>query len=373
LNETAASEYKFNIVDKIDAEEILFINGRVLFTEDIKNIVARDNSEKIYLKDDQVVAVLVKQPNLAQIEENINNFSFDFYDINIETEEIECRMITYPWELIMYNMEEIAGDFRFSINSPKIEGTVYSGTSIINENQVFIGEGAIIKPNSVIDAERGPVYIGKNVQVMPNSVIIGPAFIGNESIIKPGATLQEGTNIGEFCKVGGDVYNSILLSYSNKQHDGFMGNSFLASWVNIGAGTTTSDLKNNYGNVRMWVNGELIDSGLKSMGAVIGDFTQTGINTTFNTGTSAGVICNIFGEGFQPKYVSSFLWGGNNNFKEYNLEQGIKTIELVMGMRDKKLSEEFKDLIYYMFNYTRFEREKTTKNKPLYKGKPLNI
>jgi len=363
LSDVLKTEHKSSEPDIPEDGKILFINGRVIIDDEIKRILTNNTKEKIFTCNNQIVGALIKKPHIGNFYEIMNNFSLELPVIDVDTEEVDCRLIKYPWELILYNMEEIEKDFRLIKNGKKIFGKIYEGAVILNEEDVFIGENSIVKSNSVIDCEKGPVYIGKDVTIMPNSVIIGPAYIGDGSKIKPGAILRAGTNIGEFCKVGGEVYNSIMLSYSNKQYDGFLGNSYLSSWVNLGAGTTNSDLKNNYGNVRMWVNGELMDSGLKSIGAMIGDFTQTGINTTFNVGTTVGVLCNIFGEGFQPKFVSSFLWGGKTGFKEYNLEQGIKTINLVMKEYDKALSDEFKDLIFYVFNYTRNERDKQIRNK----------
>ncbi len=363
LKDVAINDYNVKIMDKLDSDDVLFINGRVLVDDEFKNRLLQNDSEKIFTSNGDIIAVFVKGSNVVRVEEKINNFSLDSYSFDFDTEEIECRVVKYPWDLIVYNKDELKKDF-FSIKeSDNIRGKVYPGTAILSKENIFIGEDSIVKPNSVIDAENGPVYIGKNVEVMPNSIIIGPAYIGDNSIIKAGAKILEGTNIGEVCKIGGEVYNSIVQSYSNKQHDGFLGNSYIGSWVNLGAGTNNSDLKNNYGNVRMWVNNRFVNTGIMSVGVIMGDHTKTAINTAFNTGTIAGAVCNIFGEGFPPKYIPSFLWGGKYGFKEYNLEQGLRTMEIVMQRRNVKLSEEYKDLVYYIFNYTQKDRGKFIKNR----------
>ncbi|MBI2428770.1 MAG: transferase, partial [Ignavibacteriales bacterium] len=224
---------------------------------------------------------------------------------------------------------------------------------------IFIDAGTVIKPGVVIDAEEGPVYIGKNVTIMPFSTIVGPAYIGDHSVVKVGAKIYHDTSIGPVCKVGGEIEASILHSYSNKQHDGFLGHSYLGAWVNCGAGTVTSDLKNNYGSVKVYVNGEPVDSGMQFVGVTIGDHSKTAINSTFNTGTVVGVSSNIFGTGFPPKYVPSFSWGAaGETFTTYNADKAINVARKVMIRRTIALTDSEEILFRTIFDLTSNERRK---------------
>ncbi len=256
------------------------------------------------------------------------------------------------------DIEELKSDFKTIVSQPSIEGKIYDGVYILNKSEVFIGKNTEIKPGVVIDAESGPVYIGEDVTIEPNSVIQGPAFIGNKSIVRLNAKLREGTNIGEVSRIGGEIENSIIHSYSNKQHEGFLGHSYLAMWVNIGADTNNSDLKNNYGSVKVYINGELVDSGSQFVGLTMGDHSKTGINTMFNTGTVVGVSCNIYGSGIPPKYVPSFSWGGADMLTTYDLERSLEVARRVMARRNVSMTPAEEKLFRKVFDLTREERRK---------------
>jgi len=254
---------------------------------------------------------------------------------------------------------EISKDFlRLKKKSDNIKGKIYEGAIILNKDNVIIEEGAEIKPGVVLDAEEGPIYIGKNAKIMPNATIIGPAYIGDNTSIKIGAKIYENTSIGEYCKIGGEVEGSVIHSYSNKQHDGFLGHSYIMQWVNLGADTNNSDLKNNYGSVKVYINDKLIDSGSMFVGLFMGDHSKSSINTMFNTGSVIGVSCNIFGEGFPPKYVPSFCWGGKDTFTTYDIEKAIDVAKRVMKRRYKDFTEIEENLFRTTFLITQDERRK---------------
>ena len=191
---------------------------------------------------------------------------------------------------------------------------------------------------------------------MSHSFIQGPASIGNDSIIKKGATVYHNTSIGEYCKVGGEVESSVILSFTNKQHEGFLGHSYLGSWINIGAGTNNSDLKNNYENITVLLNGKPVDTGSRFVGLIMGDHSKTAINTMFNTGTIAGVSCNIFGEGFPPRYIPSFSWGGSAFLKQYDIKKSLDVAEIVMKRRNRELTPEEENMLRKVFELTGKER-----------------
>jgi UDP-N-acetylglucosamine diphosphorylase/glucosamine-1-phosphate N-acetyltransferase len=208
----------------------------------------------------------------------------------------------------------------------------------------------------VLDAERGPISIGRNAMILPNAVIEGPAFIGAHTLVKAGAKIYENTSIGEWCKVGGEVEASIIHSHANKQHEGFVGHSYIGSWCNLGADTNTSDLKNNYGSVQVQINGKMVDSGLQFVGLMMADHAKSGINTMFNTGTVVGVASNVFGSGFPPKFIPSFSWGGAEGMTEYEREKALEVARRVMKRRDVEMTDADAALLRKIFDLTAHER-----------------
>jgi UDP-N-acetylglucosamine diphosphorylase/glucosamine-1-phosphate N-acetyltransferase len=236
---------------------------------------------------------------------------------------------------------------------------VHSGAILLGKKDIIIEEGAVIKPGTVLDAKNGPIYIGKNVEVLSQSTIMGPACILDGSLIRIGAQIYENTTIGPVCKIGGEIEGSIIHSYSNKQHSGYLGHSYLGSWVNLGAGTINSDLKNTYGEVKVQVGTEQINTGLSFVGLTMGDHSKSAIGTTFNTGTVVGVCCNIFGIGFPPKYIPSFSWCGEQKpFTEYDIEKAIDVARLVMARRNVELIDVEADLFREIFHSTNEERRR---------------
>lgn len=350
-------------VNDISAKECLIINGRAIVDERFAKLIpAEGESNMLYVNDDKVVAARVSGETLKRLKSHLNGiFSISDFD-GLHVQQVDVKMISYPWELIKHNGDQLRADFetlKKARRNKKPKAKKYPGVHILNEKNVFIGKGAVIKPGVVIDAENGPVYIGENVHIMPFSTIIGPSYIGDHSIVKVGAKIYQDCSIGPVCKIGGEIEATILHSYSNKQHDGFLGHSYLGAWVNCGAGTVTSDLKNNYSTVKVYVNGEPVDSGMQFVGVTIGDHSKTAINSTFNTGTVIGVSSNVFGTGFPPKYVPSFSWGAaGETFTTYNIEKALNVAGKVMTRRNIELSEQEEKLFRKIFDLTSDERRK---------------
>ena len=217
-------------------------------------------------------------------------------------------------------------------------------------DQVFIEEGASVKA-AVLNAENGPIYIGKNAEIQEGALIRGPFALCDHSIVNMGAKIKGDTTIGPYSKVGGEVSNSVIFGYSNKGHEGFLGNSVLGEWCNIGADTNNSNLKNNYTNVKMWDfdSGRFKDTGLQFCGLIMGDHSKCGINTMFNTGTTVGVSANIFGDGFPRTIIPSFAWGGASGFSTYHTRRAFETAALVMKRRNKQLTEADKAMLSHIF------------------------
>jgi len=281
----------------------------------------------------------------------IGNGTFD----ELPARELEARMISYPWDLIRLNGEEIERDFA-RMGGGAIEIDLPDGVHLVGQGAVRLGRGASISPGVVIDASSGPVSIAGGVTVMANAALEGPLHVGEGSTIKMGARIYGQTTIGPVCKVGGEVAESIIHGYSNKQHDGFVGHSYVGEWVNIGAGTDTSDMKNNYSTVRLSVGGKPVDSMERFVGLFMGDHSKCGIGTTFNTGTTAGVCCNIFGAGYPPKHIPSFAWGGSAGFSEHALDKAIETARTAMSRRDMTLDSADENILREVFEITREER-----------------
>lgn len=344
-------------INKIDSESCLFINGRILIDSNLVKVFNFDR-EEIYFSGDQIIGAFLKKDNIKNFV-NVLKSDAHLKEFNrIPTKKIQdIHLINYPWDLIQSNPLEIKKDFEIYNKGGMIKGEVSQYAALVNKNNIYIGKDAVIKPGAVLDANEGPIYIDEGALVMSNSVIQGPCYIGRKSKIKMLAKIYEGTSIGEVCKVGGEVEQSIIHSYSNKQHDGFLGHAYLGQWVNIGADTNNSDLKNNYSTVKVYMNGKMIDSGLLLMGLLMGDHSKTGINTMFNTGTVVGTMCNVFGSGFPAKYIPSFSWGGVEETLEHKFDKALETARLVMKRRDVEMTNEYQEMFKYIFELTRSNRK----------------
>jgi len=222
-----------------------------------------------------------------------------------------------------------------------------------NPDQIFVEPGARFG-HAILNASTGPIYIGKNAEVMDGCMVRGGLSLGEGSVLKMGAKIYGSTTIGPHCKVGGEVNNSVLLGYSNKGHDGFLGNSVIGTWCNLGADTNTSNLKNNYEEVKLWNYGSLnfAKTGLQFCGLMLGDHSKCGINTMFNTGTVVGVSANIFGSGFPRNFVPSYSWGGHSGFQEFNFSKALSVAKAVMVRRGETLTELDTDILKHVFDQT---------------------
>jgi UDP-N-acetylglucosamine diphosphorylase/glucosamine-1-phosphate N-acetyltransferase len=246
----------------------------------------------------------------------------------------EARLLSYSWQLIEHNAACIADDFaRLPSRGRATDGVASPGVHIVGAERVVVGQKASIRAGVVLDASDGPVMVGEGAVVMANATVVGPVAIGAGSVVKAGARILGGTSVGRVCKVGGEVDETIFADYSNKQHDGFLGHSYVGSWVNIGAASNNSDLKNNYGTVRMWCAGEVRETGRQFLGLVMGDHTKTGINAVFNTGTVVGFNCNVYSSEMPGAFVPSFSWGHGLDMVPYDLEKAMQTAALAMGRR----------------------------------------
>ncbi len=352
-------------VNELAEEDCLFINGRILPSDDFADLIPVNGpKDTIYMCGSTIAAARVSASFLPRIVSRLNDLLTPSDFEGLKSEQVNVQFINYTWDLINNNHNEMLKDFKEFIrthlaeSTDNIRGTVFDGAHLVGKENIYIAEGAVVKPGVVLDASGGPIVIDRNAVIYPNSVIEGPVYIGESSQIKSCARIYENVSIGRVCKVGGELEHSIIHSFSNKQHSGFLGHAYLGSWVNIGADTNCSDLKNNYGNVKVYVNGEIIDSGSQFLGLVMGDHSKAAINSMFNTGSVVGFSCNVFGSGFPPKYLPSFSWGGSDAITTYDIERSLETAKRVMLRRQKVMSPTEENLFRKIFDITQKERRK---------------
>ena len=229
------------------------------------------------------------------------------------------------------------------INKATLE--LNSSSKIIHPYNIFVEEGAILE-NCILNASEGPIYIAKNSKIMDGAILRGPIFIDEGSIVKMGATIYGGTSIGKKCVVGGEIKNSIINNFSNKAHHGYLGDSIIGKWCNLGAGTSTSNVKNNGSDVMLQLANAELNAGNK-FGLLMGDYSRSAINTSFNTGTVVGTCCNIFTEGLTPKYIPNFSWGCKG--ERYELPKAFTDIENWKIMKGETLSKEERELLKNLY------------------------
>jgi len=342
-------------VNESAREACLFINGRLLASDTLPG--ALDFSREFVLVDGKtiVAAFLSAEASSRMTPKSVLTAELAAtFDAARPVEN--AVLIDYPWDLVNHNAAELARDFAVPGPAGSQAGDVHAAAVLVQPEDISIGAGARVRPGAVLDAEAGPIFLGEKVTIMPNAVIEGPVFIGAGSTIKAGARIYEGTSIGPRCKVGGEVEESIIHGFSNKQHDGFLGHSYLGQWVNLGADTNNSDLKNNYGSVKVAINGQKVDSGSLFAGLFMGDHSKTAINTMFNTGTVVGAMCNVFGSGFPPNDIPSFSWGGSDALRQHDPDRAIATARKVMARREVTMSPEEEALLRHIFALTAAER-----------------
>ncbi len=356
-------------INRLAGENYLFINGRILPEKGFSLLLSKNaGKETVFLKDKEVVAIRLGAEKLKEAKSifkkepmklsfKLKQFSHDMPKIRLNQ---EVSLVSYPWEIVNQNETWLKKDALKSAKLGKCLTEIPDGVHLLNKGNTFVNRRVKISPGVVVDAQTGPVIIEEGAKIFPQVTIIGPAYIGKGSILKIGAKIYPGTTIGKVCKVGGEVEESIICDFSNKQHDGFIGHSYLGSWINLGSGTTNSDLKNNYGPVKAFIDGQFINTGLTFVGLFMGDHSKSGINTIFNTGTVVGVSCNLFGSNFHPKFVPSFSWGEKGDFSTYRLEKFFEVAQRVMARRGGKFSIREKNLFRKIFTLTKPERMKET-------------
>ncbi len=341
-----------NNLDDLKNDDLLFLNARLLLKEKISPA-----EEEIGIKDGLPAYIKVKKETISKI--SFSDFSEFLKNVSqiLPKKEVDLKLISYPWDLINENGEAIKDDFK-ALGKKGVEGEMHPQALIYgNPDNVYIAKGAKIHPFVVLDVKEGPIIIEENTKIFPFARIEGPGVIGKNSMILGGAKIRECTSIGPVCRVGGEVEESIIHGYSNKYHDGFLGHAYVCEWVNLGAFTTNSDLKNDYSNVSVHIKDELVDSKSIKVGSFIGDYTKTSIGIILNTGTVIGVMCNVVGSGkISPKFIPSFCWYINNNFLKYSFKKQLESAKITLSRRKKELTPEDAELLKSVHEITKEER-----------------
>jgi len=339
---TITEEYLENKYPMVELDKNILINASFLPSKNLVKQVSNLSNNQAIFKDEQVIAFFT-----SDTQEHVD---FDSYE-QLEFKE-EVLQIKNTWDIFSLNDKAIKADFDL-LTEGRTSQSIPSGVHAIQEENIFIEQGATISYSS-LNASKGPIYIGKDSEIMEGSLVRGPFALGENSILKMGTKVYGATTVGPFCKVGGEINNSVLFGYSSKGHEGFLGNSVLGEWCNIGADSNTSNLKNNYAEVKLWNYQEerFTNTGLQFCGLMMGDHSKCGINTMFNTGTVIGVSANVFGSGFPRNFVSSFSWGGAAGFTTYQIKKVFEVAKVVMKRRGIELTETDKKILLHVFDET---------------------
>lgn len=345
---TITEDYLSDKYPMVEMDENVLINSSFLPNAELAEMVKGLEENQAIFKNEDVIAFYTKNA-----QEDIDFDSFEAIEYDDDVLKIE-----HTWDIFSKNGQAIEDDFEL-LTKDRRSQPIPSSNNIISGQNIFIEEGAKLE-FATLNASSGPIYIGKDAEIMEGSLIRGPFALCEHATVKLGAKIYGPTTVGPHSKVGGEVNNSVIFGYSNKGHDGFLGNSVLGEWCNLGADTNNSNLKNNYAEVRLWdYNTEnFARTGLQFCGLMMGDHSKCGINTMFNTGTVVGVSANIFGSGFPRNFVPSFSWGGNGGFTTYLTNKAFEVAEVVMSRRDMELTVIDKAILEYVFEETKkFRRE----------------
>ncbi|MES2485586.1 MAG: GlmU family protein [Bacteroidota bacterium] len=339
---TITEEYLMEKFPMVEMEQNVLINASYLPNEVLAEMVMALEDNQAIFSGDEVVAFYTKDTQ--------EEVDFDTYDI-IEYED-DVLKVEHSWDIFKKNDAALREDFEL-ITEGRISQPIPATVNTLSPENIFIEEGAKLE-FVTLNASTGPIYIGKNTEIMEGAIIRGPFALCEGAVVKMGAKVYGATTVGPECRIGGEVSNSVLFGYSNKGHDGFLGNSVLGEWCNLGADTNNSNLKNNYEEVKLWSyeKSGFVKTGLQFCGLMMGDHSKSGINTMFNTGTVVGVCANIFGSGFPRNFVPSFSWGGATGMVTYDVQKAFETSRIVMSRRNIDFTEQDEAILAEVYEQT---------------------
>jgi len=336
---TITEDYLTEKYPMVELEQNILINGSFIPSENLAIMVSNLTAKQAIFYNDEPIAFFSEEDQ---------EVDFDTYEV-IQYNHDDIFRIEHTWDIFKQNGKAIELDFEL-LTKDRISQPIPEMTVAFNKERIFIEEGAVL-PLCSLNATNGPIYIGANAEIMEGAMIRGPFALCENATVKMSAKIYGPTTIGPHCKVGGEVNNSVFFGYSNKGHDGFLGNSVIGEWCNIGADTNNSNLKNNYAEVRLWSyeTEGFAKTGLQFCGLMMGDHSKCGINTMFNTGTLVGVSANIFGSGFPRNFIPSFSWGGSAGMTTYLTKKAFEVANVVMARRDIEFTEVDAKILEHVF------------------------
>jgi len=340
---TVTEEYLSEKFPMVEMAENVMINASFCPNEVLVEMIQFLQPNQAIVKNDEIIAFYTTDEQEEVV--------FEDYDL-LEIEE-DCLQVEHTWDIFQKNDQAIRDDFELLTQDRKSQ-PIPSTVNVLGAENIFIEEGAVLN-FCTLNATTGPIYIGKDAEIMEGSVIRGPFALCDHAQVKLATKIYGATTVGPHSRVGGEVNNSVLFAYSNKGHDGFLGNAVLGEWCNIGADSNNSNLKNNYESVKLWdyETERFVNTGLQFCGLMMGDHSKCGINTMFNTGTVVGVAANIFGAGFPRNYIPNFTWGGAQGTQAYLPVKAFETAKIVMSRRNIDFTDLDEDILTHIFNETK--------------------
>jgi len=358
----------------------ILISSRALLSQEAANRVVQERSEVVFESaDHEILGACLSAPRLQQVGRDWPDIIISDAVRGLPRVQINGLHARYPWQLVNWVGHEIAADLQIAesesnsvplplpintsvkgVENLGVTGDVFIGPGAIFDASAYsirLEEGSCIEAGAILAALDGPIWIDQRARILPGAIITGPAYIGPDSIVRQGARLNGDIALGPHCRVGGELSSVIMQGYSNKQHSGYLGTSFLGEWVNLGAATDNSDLKNNYRPIEVILNNRKIDSGDLHVGVFLGDFVRTAIQTRLNSGTAVGACCNLFGADFPDKAVPPFIWAASDGYQEYRIEKALETIRTIMERRKKRLAPDYEAALRKLFDETKPARK----------------
>lgn len=331
--------------------EVLLINAAFFANKSLTELI-----EKLPLNSKLTSANRVVAARLSEIP-TFTNLSASLAALSEIDAPADLRRLEKVWDIFSQNGTSILEDFASLTRGLKSQ-PIPEFVQVVNRESIFLEEGAVVQPGTILNAKDGPIYIGRNAEIMEGCLVRGPFAMREKAVLKMGAKVYADTTLGSGCKVGGEVSNVVFFANSNKGHDGYLGNSVIGEWCNLGADTNASNLKNNYDGVKIWdeATNRSVETGLTFCGLLMGDHSKCGINTMFNTGTVVGVCCNLYGAGFPEKFIPSFSWGGSDGLVTYKIDRAMETANRMMARRGLTLQPEALEMYNNIFEVTAASR-----------------
>ena len=335
----------------IESDNIV-INGSLLPLPGICKLIEQLEPNEALLHNDELIAARLNESQFNHLIQDQEIEELQGFDIG----DTPLLKINNLWDIFSNNDQAIKLDFELLTKNRTSQPLSETNRVTAPEN-IFLESGATVE-HAILNASKGPIYIGKDAEIMEGCIVRGPLAMNEKSILKMGAKIYGATTLGPYCKVGGEVNNVVFTGYSNKGHDGFLGNSVIGEWCNLGADTNASNMKNNYSEVKLWnySTQRFGKTGLQFCGLIMGDHAKCGINTMFNTGTVIGVSANVFGGGYPRNFIPSFAWGGDQKYSTYTLAKALDTARIMMKRRDLELTEIDQQVLQNVFEADQVHR-----------------